>query len=331
MSVPLNPVPSPAPPPGSTPPPSASGPPQDAPTPTGTLLQHLVGRTAIAAVWLLHWLPLGLQDFIGRGLGGLLWHLGRSRRHVALRNLSLCMPRLNAIERESMAREHFALIGRSLLERGLLWFAPAERLKRLIQVRGDIELATRSDRPVMWILPHFVGLEWVAPALTLFQTQPVVDIYQPQSNPVLDAQVIRGRLRFGKVSLISRADGIRPVMRLIRDGCGFVNAPDMDFGPKDSTFVSFFGVPTCTLLAPAKMARSLNMIVQPIVVTLLPGGDGIDVHFGDPLPNYPTDDPVADAQTFNHWLEDQIWQQPAQYFWVHRRFKTRPPGTTPLY
>lgn len=299
--------------------------------PAATWPQRLIGHFAIGTVWVLHWLPLWAQHKLGRGLGSLLWHWGRSRRNVALRNLQLCIPRWTDFERECLAREHFALIGRSLIERGLLWFAPPARLKRIVKIRGNVQLAEQSERPVMWLLPHFVGLEWLGPALMLFQNNPGVDIYQPQSNPVLDAQILKGRSRFGQSTLVTRAEGIRPVVRLIKEGYGFVNAPDMDFGPKDSVFVPFFGVPACTLLAPSRMARSLKMIVQPVVVTLLPDGEGVDVHFCDPLPNYPTDDPKADAQTFNRWLETQIQQQPAQYFWVHRRFKTRPPGSPGVY
>ena len=168
----------------------------------------------------------------------------------------------------------------------------------------------------------------------LFQQRPAVDIYQAQSNPVLDARILAGRLRFGgpeRSRLVSRAEGIRPVMRLVKEGYGFVNAPDMDFGPRDSAFVPFFGVQTCTLLAPSRMARSMKLLVQPIVVTLLPGGEGVQVHFEDPLPDYPSESPEADARSFNRWLQARILAHPAQYFWVHKRFKTRPPGEPSLY
>ena len=298
-----------------------------------TWLSGVGARATIALVWALHWLPLATQDRLGRGLGAVLWRFGRARRRVALRNLELCLPQLSTAEREGMAREHFALIGRSLIERGLLWFASEARLKRIIRVRGQVHLAEQSERPVMWLLPHFVGLEWSAPALMLFQKRPAVDMYQEQSHPVFNAQMLAGRLRFSeaRTRLVSRAEGIRPVLRLMKEGFGFVNAPDMDFGPKDSAFVPFFGMPTCTLLAPSRMARSMDALVQPVVVTMLPGGEGIDVLFADPISDYPSADPEADARRFNAWLEDQIRQQPAQYFWVHKRFKSRPPGEPGVY
>ncbi|MDI4632974.1 lipid A biosynthesis acyltransferase [Pelomonas sp. V22] len=292
---------------------------------------RLLARLLIGLLWLLHWLPLPLLVALGRGLGALLWLLARSRRRIALRNLELCFPELSPTEREALAREHFALMGRSFLERGLLWFAPEQRLLRLMKVEGDIGLADRSEQPVMWLLPHFVGLEWAAPALMLKQGTPAVDVYQAQSNEVFDQQMLAGRARFGKNAFVDRHDGIRPVLRYIKQGYGFVNAPDMDFGEKDSAFVPFFGVPACTLLAPARMADSQKMIVQPLVVTMLPGGQGFRVEACDPIPGYPSGDALADAHRLHAWLEQKIRANPAQYLWVHKRFKTRPAGEPSLY
>jgi len=295
----------------------------------------VIGRAGahllIGLVWLLHWLPFGLLAALGRGLGGLLHGLARSRRRIALRNVELCFPALSEAERRALVREHFALIGRSILERGLLWFAPPERLLSLMRVKGDIQLAERGERPVMWLLPHFVGLEWSAPALMLKQRCPGVDVYQRQSNAVFDARMLAGRARFGTTAFVDRHEGIRPVLRLIKQGYAFLNAPDMDFGAKDSAFIPFFGVPACTLLAPSRIARSMGMAVQPIVVRMLPGSEGYEVEACEPLPGYPSDDPEADARTLHAWLEARIREQPAQYLWVHKRFKTRPAGEPSLY
>ncbi len=288
-------------------------------------------RVVIGLLWVIQWLPMPVLAALGQGLGALLWWLARARKRIAQRNLALCFPALSAQERDAMAREHFGWMGRSILERGLLWFAPEARLRRLLHIEGDIRLAERTDQPVMWLLPHFAGLEWAAPALMLGQSKPAVDVYQRQSNPVFDAQLMKGRGRFGKNAFVDRHDGIRPVIKLIRQGFGFVNAPDMDFGAKDSAFVPFFGVPACTLLAPAKMAHSLGMLVQPLTVTMLPGGQGYRVTAHPPLANYPSGDPLTDAHTLHTWLEARILEHPSQYLWVHKRFKTRPEGQPGLY
>lgn len=295
------------------------------------MMGRMGARLAIALLWLLHWLPLPVLAALGQGLGALLWRVARSRRRIALKNLALCFPERSEAERVALAREHFGWMGQSILDRGLMWFAPKERLVKLIQIEGDLHQGERSEQPVMWLLPHFAALEWVGPALMLLQSKPAVDVYQQQRNAVFDAQLMKGRGRFGTNALVSRHEGVRPVLKKIREGYGFVNAPDMDFGLKDSEFVPFFGVPASTLLAPAKMAGSLNMVVLPLVVTMLPKGRGYRISCPPPLSPYPTGDALADARTLNAWLEARIREQPAQYLWVHRRFKTRPPGEAPVY
>ena len=288
-------------------------------------------RLLLAVLWLFHWLPLPLQAACGSALGRLGWHLVASRRKVALRNLELCFPELPAAERERLAKEHFRWLGRSLLERGLLWYASPERLRRLIRVEGDVHLAERSEKPVMWLAPHFMGLDVAGASVLLFQNRKGISIYQRQSDPVLDRALRRGRLRFGNAEIFSRDDAGRALVRAIRRGDGFFNLPDMDFGTRDAAFVPFFGIEATTLLAPSRMARALDMVVQPVVAEILPRGAGYVVRYEAPWTDFPTEDAVADSARMNRWIESEIRRNPAQYLWVHRRFKTRPPGEPSLY
>lgn len=288
-------------------------------------------RALLAILWLLHFLPLRLQAAFGRGLGALLYRLAGSRRRIALRNLELCLPEMGADARERLAREHFGWLGRSIVERGLLWWAPRERLKRLIHVEGDVHLAERSERPVMWLVPHFMALDVAGVAVLLFQNRKGASIYQQQTNAVMDAVMRRGRLRLGNAVIFPRSDSAKPLIREIRQGTGFFNLPDMDFGERDAAFVPFFGVPAATLLAPSRMARALNMVVQPVIAEILPGGQGYRVNFMPPWDDFPTDDALADTARLNRFIEEQIRLHPAQYLWVHKRFKTRPAGEPSLY
>ncbi len=295
-------------------------------------LGEALGHVALGLVWLLHWLPLAVQAPIGRGLGALLYRFASSRRRIARRNLELCFPALDGRRREALLREHFGWLGRSLVEHGLLWFASAARLKRLIHVEGDISLADRSRRPVMWLAPHFVGLEQAGIATRLWASRDAVSIYQHQTNAVMDRALHRGRSRFGHALLFARHESSRPVVRAIRRGCPFFNLPDMDFGVKDSAFVPFFGVEASTLLAPARMARALGMIVQPVVATILPGGAGYRIRFLPAWDDFPGElDDLAATARINRWIEEAVRENPAQYLWVHKRFKTRPPGAPGLY
>ena len=288
-------------------------------------------RLLLGFLWLVQCLPLAVQAALGRALGRLLHALAGSRRRVARRNVELCFPEQSVAAREALVREHFQWLGRSLLERGLLWFASPERLRRLIHVDGDVGLAERSERPVMWLVPHFMGLDVAGVAVLLFQKRKGVSIYQAQSNPVMDAALRRGRLRLGNAEIFSRDDAAKPLLRAIRRGDAFFNLPDMDFGERDAAFVPFFGIPAATLLAPSRLARALDMIVQPVIAEMLPGGQGYRVTFQAPWPDFPSADPVADTAAVNRWIESEIRRLPAQYLWVHRRFKTRPAGEPSLY
>lgn len=288
-------------------------------------------RLALRLMQLVQHLPLAWQAWLGRGLGRLLWWFARTRREVALRNLALCLPERSEAERLAIAREHFGWLGRSLLERGLLWYAPVERLRGLIQVEGDVGLAERSTRPVMWLVPHFLALDVAGVATQLFQTRRVGSIYQQQSDPVFDAAMRAGRLRFDGGELFPRSDKALPLVRAIKRGYAFFNLPDMDFGERDAAFIPFFGVQAATLLAPSRMARALDMVVQPVVAELLPGGQGYRVRFLPAWEGFPTADPLADARRMNAWIEDEIRANPAQYLWVHKRFKTRPAGEPGVY
>ena len=288
-------------------------------------------RFLLATLWLLHWLPLAVQAALGRGLGRLLYATAGARRRIAQRNLALCFPEQSPPERERLAREHFLWLGRSILERGLLWYASPERLKRLIHVEGDVGLAERSERPVMWLVPHFMALDVAGAAVLLFQTRKGISIYQAQSDAVMDAAIRRGRLRLGNAEIFPRDDSAKALFRAIRRGDAFFNLPDMDFGARDAAFLPFFGVPAATLLAPSRLARALNMVVQPVVAETLPGGQGYRVRFMAAWTDFPSDDALADTAAMNRWIEAEIRRNPAQYLWVHKRFKTRPAGEAALY
>jgi KDO2-lipid IV(A) lauroyltransferase len=294
-----------------------------------SMIKRWGSQAIVFLMWLLHWLPLPLLAAIGEGVGALLWRLAGSRRKVVLKNLALCFPELDEAARRRLAREHFGAVARGFLEHSYLWFASEERLLRMVRIEGDIHLAERTGHVAA---AAFVGLDYTAPALMLKQSKPAITIYQRQSNAVFDEALLKARARFGQARLFDRQAGIRPVLRAIqKEGAGFVNLPDMDFGTKDAAFVPFFGVPAATLLAPARMAQSMHMLVQPIVVTMLPRGQGYVVRFCEAPEGFDNPDLPQAAAAFNRWLEARIREQPAQYYWVHRRFKTRPEGEAKIY
>jgi Kdo2-lipid IVA lauroyltransferase/acyltransferase len=286
-------------------------------------------RLGLAVIWLLHFLPLALLAPVGRGLGMLLYAFARERRRVASTNLGLCFPQWSAAERARAVRRHFQAFGRSLVEHGILWWSSRARVQRLVRVEGLEHWRAASGRPVILLAPHFVGLDMGG--IRLGSEYRVVSVYSRQKNPLFDAVLYRGRTRFVMPDLYSRQDGIRPVVKSMRDGLPFYYLPDMDFGERDSIFVPFFGVPAATITGLARIARLAKAAVVPAVTCQLPGAQGYVLRFFPAWEDYPSGDAAADARRMNAFIEERVREMPEQYFWLHKRFKTRPPGEPGIY
>lgn len=288
-----------------------------------------MARIALAVMWLLHFLPLGVLARIGDGMGELLFLLGRERRRVALRNLELCMPEISQAERYQLARRHFRGVARSLFDRGILWWGSTERIRRVVRFEDEAQWRAVAGRPVILLVPHFVGFE--AGAFRFNSEYPVASMYAKQRNPVFDAAFLRARQRFKTAKLFSRQDGVRNIVRSLRDGLPFVYLPDMDFGPRDAVFVPFFGVQAATITGLARLAAISKAVVVPLITRQLPGGEGYVARFYPAWEDFPSGDDVADARRMNEFIEDRVREMPEQYYWVHKRFKTRPNGEPPIY
>ena len=295
------------------------------------MLRRALSHGAIALFWLLHFLPLPLLARVGQLLGTLLYHIGNRRRRIALTNLALCFPELSDSQRQTLAREHFRVLGRSILERSLLWWASPERLSRLIRVNGEERISTLRDagRPVILLAPHFVGLD--AGGIGITMRFDVISMYSVQKNPVFDRLLLRGRKRFGDQMLLSRQDGARSSIRAMRSGRPFYYLPDMDFGRRDSVFAPFFGIEAATITGLSRLARAAGAAVVPCITRMLPGGQGYLVDIDDAWTDFPTSDVSADSARMNTYIESVVRNQPEQYYWVHRRFKTRPEGQPRVY
>lgn len=289
----------------------------------------MLTRLGLAVIWLLHFLPLRLLAPLGRGLGMLLYLFALERRRVTLTNLKLCFPQWTESERVQTARRHFRAFGRSLLEHSILWWGSKERIQRLVCVEGLAHWQAVADRPVIWFAPHFVGLDMGgARIITEWRG---ISVYSRQKDPVFDRVLLRGRTRFVTPVLFSRQDGIRPVVKAMRAGLPFYYLPDMDFGSRDSIFAPFFGVPAATITGLSRIARLAGAVVVPAVTRQLPGNSGYVLTFYPAWAGFPTDDVEADIRRMNEFIEQRVLEMPEQYLWLHKRFKTRPPGEARFY
>ena len=291
-------------------------------------------RLTLALIWVLHWLPLPILGRIGEALGELLFLVMRDRRRITLTNLSLCLPELSSAERHSMARAHFRAYARSVLERGILWWASPARLQRLIEIDPAVPTQSSIEKPTIFLCPHFVCLELAGVAITM--RGPLCSIYTQQRSRVFDEALRRGRARFATQEeadqfLISRHSGIKPIIRAMRNGRPFLMLPDMDFGARESIFVPFFGVPAATLTAPARLAAATDGQVIPVTTQFRPDYRGWRVSFHPAWQDFPGDDIEAATLRMNAFIEQQVRQAPAEYFWSHKRFKTRPADLPSVY
>jgi len=289
----------------------------------------MLTRIALGLIWLLHFLPLAWLAALGQAFGTVLYWLGRERRHITLTNLRLCLPQLDDAQREALARAHFRAFGRSFLERGLLWWAPPQTIRRLVRIEGIEHLRRQDGRPLILFVPHFVGLDMGWTRLTL--ECDMVSIYAQQKNFYFNAALRKGRTRFGDSLLLSRQEGVRQAIRSMKGGRPFYYLPDMDYGQRDTIFVPFFGVPAATITGLSRLARMTGAAIVPCVTRMLPGGAGYVVQLGAPWTQFPGESIDADTLRMNAFIESCVREMPEQYFWVHKRFKTRPPGAAGIY
>ena len=287
-------------------------------------------KLLLGLMWLLHWLPLPLLGRVGKLTGSLLFMTLRSRRHIALTNLRLCMPELSEAERIDIARGHFQAYSRSVWERGILWWASEARLKRLIRVEpGPVPVAEMTAQPTILLCPHFVCLDVGGASIAMVAS--ASSMYVQQKNTAFDKVLRAGRARFKPVKLFTRQDGIKPILRALRDKLPYFMLPDMDFGEKDAEFVPFFGIQAATLTATARIAATTGAQVMPVIATFLPNYQGYCVKFYPVWDNYPGPDMVAATRRMNEFIEERVREAPSEYFWTHKRFKTRPNGEPSLY
>lgn len=289
----------------------------------------LSARLGIGFMKLLAHVPLPLVRGLGAGFGHLLYVLAKPRRHVVRVNLALCFPHKSEAERKRIARQTFVYAAQAWLDRGWLWHASAEVIDRRVRILGAIHEIDEGNEPTILFAPHFYGLDAAATALTKHNPKPSTTIYTTQRDPMVDEWTREGRTRFGNVTVLHRVDGIKEIVAGLRKGGVLYLLPDMDFGPTNSIFVPFYGVPAATVPSLSRFARLGKAKVVPVVSRITP--EGYEIEVMPAWSRFPSADAQADTAWANRQLEALIDTMPEQYYWVHRRFKTRPPGASAVY
>ena len=286
-------------------------------------------KIAIAGMHVLAKLPLPVLRGLGKVVGRVLFVVAGRRRKIALRNFALCFPDVPEAQRRAWAKETFEVFCQTFLDRSWLWFGSEALVRSRVKLTGAVH-ELEGDQPTIVFAPHFYSMDAGGLALPLNTEREFTSIFATNPDPALDAWFMAGRQRFGKVRMLNRADGVKPIISSLRKGGLLYLLPDMDYGKQDSVFVPFFAVPeTATIPSLSRFARLGKAKVVGLYNRMTP--EGYVAELTPAWENFPTDDHVADTARMNRELEAAIRTMPAQYYWVHKRFKTRPDGQASLY
>lgn len=288
-------------------------------------------KFAFFVLYLIQLLPFKLIHLLADAVGTLAYYAVSPRRKVGETNLRLCFPEWSEAERTALLKRHFRHMGKLMLEYGLYWYAPAERLRRLVryQDKHHLDNALAAGEKVILLYPHFTAFEMAV--YTLNQDVPLTSMYSHQKNKALDEQILKGRHRYNNVFLLGRTEGLRAIIKQLRKSdAPFLYLPDQDFGRNDSIFVPFFGIPTATITGLSRIAAMTGAKVIPAIPTR-EADNTVTLRFYPAWENFPSEDAEADTRRMNEFIEARVREQPEQYFWLHKRFKTRPEGEESVY
>jgi Kdo2-lipid IVA lauroyltransferase/acyltransferase len=277
----------------------------------------------VAVIWLIARLPQRALMWVGRRAGALVLRVPSERRHIAETNIALCFPELDATERAALVDANLRDIGLMLVEFALGWMGSDRRMTAIptrIEGLQYLEAARAQGKGVLLVGGHFSHLELCARLVS--QRIRIAGMYRRMDSAAFEWVVLRARLHYA--AAMFDKDDIRGTVKYLRGGGTLWYAPDQDMRSKDSVFVPFFGVPAATITATHHLARMSGAVVIPFFHRRLPDGSGYALRLGAPLENFPGSDVLDDTARVNACIEQMAREAPAQYLWVHKRFKTRP-------
>lgn len=274
---------------------------------------------ALAALRLMEPLPYRVLMWLGRQVGNVASRLPLRFVRIARRNLELCFPERSAQEREQLLKEHFRSVGIGIFETAIAWWSSDARIHRLTRIEGQehLQAALALGHGAILLSAHFTVLEIGARALCA--ELPVNIMYRPTRNAVLEQFLMRNRSRRAKRAI--QRDDVRTLVSALKNNEPVWYAPDQSYRKKGAEMVPFFGIPAATNTATSRLARMTDAAVLPFFPERLPGARGYRMVIHPALADFPSKNPLADAQRFNEIIEAQVRRVPEQYLWIHRRFK----------
>jgi len=282
-----------------------------------------------------HWIGLGVLRLIvmlpqkarmaiGGGIGALGYSLVGSRRRIAQRNIELCFPEMPPEEQKNLTREHFRSLGKQTVEMAMSWWISDEEVESLITLEGTEHLMqlVADGEPVLMLAGHFAGTElggrYMKPRLP-----PMAAMYRTNNNPLMN-EIMR-RSRSQSVPELITKDSVRSLLKALKNKTPVWYAPDQAYVGKAAILVPFCGEPAMTNPATSQLLKASKAKLVPFFPMRLADDSGYHIIFKPAVTGIPTDNIEADAELVNKALEEHIRQVPEQYYWVHKRFKGRPP------
>ena len=291
--------------------------------------RHWPSWIGLGVVRLIAKLPYRALIALGRGLGVLTARLPGARRRVAQRNLAVCFPDMPDTERMRLLQRNLADLGLMLVEFAFAWFGSVRAIARVpcaVEGLEHLERCRAQGRGVLLVGAHFSHLELCARLVS--QRIRIAGMYRVMDDPVFERAVLRARLGYAEAMFTK--DELRASVKYLRRGGTLWYAPDQDMRGKDTVFAPFFGVNASTLTATHHLARLSGAAVIPFFHKRESHG-GYAIRLEAPLADFPSADVTADTARVNACIERMVHEAPAQYLWVHKRFKTRPPGEPSPY
>lgn len=285
----------------------------------------------VLALRLVTFLPQSARMQVGRVLGWILFRFGANRRQIAFRNLQVCFPQRGETWHRQIVRQHFDSLGKALIETGMCWWSSDDELISLTHLSGIEHLheALQRGKGVILLSAHFTSLELGVRLLKPMTDAKIYPVYQVHENPLMEYIITKNRLRHAE-RVIDR-DNVRELLRALKTNNAIWYAPDQAYGARNMELVPFFGELAATNVATSRLAQMSGAAVVPYFTRRNDDGSGYVVTLLPSFAAFPTKDPVADTARYHAVLEQEILRSPEQYFWVHKRFKSRPAGYKDIY
>mgnify|MGYP003301699779 FL=1 len=281
-------------------------------------------------MWCIARCPHTVRQSLGKSFGRVAYRIGGRRRRVVEVNLSQCFPSLSDHERQTLVKDVFISGGMSMVEIATSWLGDIDRISSRVRYVGLDHLLSAIDegKGVILLGLHMATLD-IAGAFLSRRIPKLEVMYRANDNPVIEAAMYSGRDRHFQKTI--RRDDIRALIRSLKSGQVVWYGPDQDYGARNAVFVPFFDVPAATMTAVSRISQMTDCLVVPFTHFRIDDGQTYELHFRAPLTGFPSGSFEADARTINTLVEEAVQQRPEQYWWFHRRFKTRPEGDKPLY